>query len=109
MLKVLIVDDSFFMRAALRLQLKAIGCEVVGEAADMEQALECYRTLHPDLVTVDVVLDPDSGMRVTEKICQEDPKARILMVSAVGSRRSSKNAGRPERAAMSSNRWKSPR
>jgi two-component system chemotaxis response regulator CheY len=84
MLKVLIVDDSFFLRAALRLQLKALGCEVVGEAADMAQALECYRTLHPDVVTVDVVLDSESGMLVAEKILQEDPKARILMVSAVG-------------------------
>ncbi len=54
MLKFLIVDDSFFMRAALRLQLKAIGCEVVGEAADMEQALERYRALRPDVVTVDL-------------------------------------------------------
>ena len=84
MLKVLIVDDSFFMRAALRLQRKALGCEVVGEAADREQAMERYRALHPDLVTMDVVLDADSGILVAEKICQEDPEAKILMISAVG-------------------------
>jgi two-component system, chemotaxis family, chemotaxis protein CheY len=84
MLKVLIVDDSFFLRASLRLQLKAIGCEVVGEAADGAQALERYRVLRPDLVTVDVVLDPESGIHVAQQIIQVDPKAKILMVSAVG-------------------------
>jgi two-component system chemotaxis response regulator CheY len=86
MLNVLIVDDNFFMRSALRQQLKILGCQVVGEAATVEQGMELFRALRPDLITVDVVLDPDSGLSLAEKICKEDPKAKVLMVSAVGQR-----------------------
>jgi len=84
MLKVLVVDDSFFLRAALRLQLKALGCDVIGEASNLEEAVERYRTLRPDLVTLDVVLDPGSGIQIAKKISAEHPGAKILMVSAVG-------------------------
>ncbi len=81
--KVLIVDDSSIMRNLLRKQLTEMGCEVVGEAADGEEAVKRYRALRPDVVTMDIVLPSGTGMDVIKKIRLEDPKAKIIMVSAM--------------------------
>lgn len=50
---VLIVDDAMFMRVAIGNMLKEWGFEVIGEASNGKQAVEKYRELRPDLVTMD--------------------------------------------------------
>ena len=61
-IKVLIVDDSVFVRDVLRHHLECIGCEVVAEAENTLQALALFRTVSPSLVTLDVGVPQTGGI-----------------------------------------------
>jgi two-component system chemotaxis response regulator CheY len=64
--------------------LTQAGYEVIGEAESGAQAVEKYRALKPDLVTMDIVMPDMSGIDAVREICREDPGARVLMCSAMG-------------------------
>jgi two-component system chemotaxis response regulator CheY len=64
--------------------LNQAGYRVVGEAANGLQAVEMYRTLRPDLVTMDIIMPDMGGIDAVREIIREDPGARILMCSAMG-------------------------
>ena len=81
---VLICDDAIFMRTMVRDILTQAGFEVVGEAETGVQAVEKYQQLHPDLVTMDIVMPDMGGIDAVRQICKADPNARILMCSAMG-------------------------
>lgn len=81
---VLICDDAIFMRTMLSDILTKAGYEVVGEAETGLQAIERYRELKPDLVTMDIVMPDMGGIEAVKEIVKEDPSARILMCSAMG-------------------------
>ncbi|MEX0893339.1 MAG: response regulator [Gemmatimonadota bacterium] len=81
---VLICDDALFMRTMLGEILKQAGFEVVGEAQTGSEAVEQYRELKPDLVTMDIVMPDMGGIDAVRAIVKEFPKARILMCSAMG-------------------------
>lgn len=82
--KVLIVDDAAFMRMTLRDILTKAGFEIAGEAETGEEALSKYAQLKPDLVTMDIVMLGEGGLKAVKAIISSDPKAKILMVSAMG-------------------------
>lgn len=81
--RVLIVDDSLLMRRMIAETLANDGWEVVGEAADGQQAVEQYEVQHPDAVTLDIVMPGTDGMYALERILALDPDARIVVVSAL--------------------------
>ena len=81
---VLICDDAIFMRTMVGDILKQAGFTVVGEAETGVQAVEKYRELKPDLVTMDIVMPDMGGIDAVREITTEDPSARILMCSAMG-------------------------
>lgn len=54
--KILIVDDAAFMRMMIKDILTKNGFDVVGEAADGSQAVDKYKELKPDLVTMDITM-----------------------------------------------------
>ncbi len=81
---VLICDDALFMRTMLGNILKQAGFEVVGEAENGVEAVDRYRELRPDLVTMDIVMPDKGGIDAVRDIVQEDPDAKILMCSAMG-------------------------
>jgi two-component system chemotaxis response regulator CheY len=81
---VLICDDAVFMRTVVGDILKRAGYLVIGEAATGRQAVEKYRELKPDFVTMDIVMPELSGIEAVREICAEDPQARVLMCSAMG-------------------------
>jgi two-component system chemotaxis response regulator CheY len=81
---VLVCDDAIFMRTMISDILTQAGYEVVGEAETGSQAVQKYRDLKPDLVTMDIVMPDMSGIEAVREICKEDPDARILMCSAMG-------------------------
>jgi len=83
-LRILVVDDALFMRNMLREIFTAAGHEVVGEAGNGEEALERYRALRPDLVTMDIVMPRRSGIEALKDILRFHPQAQIVMCSALG-------------------------
>ena len=81
---VLICDDAIFMRTMIGDILRQAGFQVVGEAENGQQAVEKYRELRPDLVTMDIVMPDMGGIDAVREIIRDDPKAKILMCSAMG-------------------------
>lgn len=84
--KLMIVDDAMIIRLRIREIAVAAGWEVVGEAASGAQAVELYPALKPDLVTMDIVMPVMDGIEALRTIRQQDPEARICMVSAINQR-----------------------
>lgn len=82
--RVLLVDDAAFMRMMLRDILTQGGYEIVGEAGDGNEGVESYRSLKPDLVTLDLVMPNKDGLAALREITQVDPNATVVMVSAMG-------------------------
>ncbi len=84
MAKILIVDDSAVSRKKLRAILEAADHEIAGEAADGAEALEKYKTLTPELVTMDITMPNVDGISVLKEIMKYDPSARVVMITALG-------------------------
>lgn len=82
--KILIVDDAAFMRMMIKDILSKNGFEVVGEAADGNQAVEKYKELNPDLVTMDITMPEKDGIAALKEIKGIDGNAKIIMCSAMG-------------------------
>ena len=81
---VLVCDDAIFMRTMIGDILTQAGFEIVGEAESGLQAVQKYRELKPDLVTMDIVMPDMGGIDAVREICRQDPDAKILMCSAMG-------------------------
>ena len=81
---VLVCDDAVFMRTLLSDILSQSGFEVIGEAETGVQAIERYKQLRPDLVTMDIVMPDMGGIDAVREITKFDSNARILMCSAMG-------------------------
>jgi two-component system chemotaxis response regulator CheY len=81
---VLVCDDALFMRTMVKDILTQAGFAVVGEAENGQQAVEFYKKLKPDLVTMDIIMPEMGGIEAVKKIMEIDPQARILMCSAMG-------------------------
>ena len=81
---VLVCDDAIFMRTMISDILTQACFEIVGEAESGSQAVEKYRQLKPDLVTMDIVMPDMGGIDAVREICRDNPDAKILMCSAMG-------------------------
>ncbi len=80
---VLVVDDAAFMRMMIRDILTREGY-VIYEAVNGRDAVEKYLEVRPDLVTMDITMPGMSGLEALQSIRDQDPGARVLMVSAMG-------------------------
>jgi two-component system chemotaxis response regulator CheB len=79
--RVLIVDDSAFMRHMLNRMLGAIpALEVVGAASDGEEGLRLARELRPDVITLDVEMAVLDGLAMLKRLMLETP-TRVVMLS----------------------------
>ncbi|MGA2975118.1 MAG: response regulator [Spirochaetia bacterium] len=81
---ILIVDDLSFMRMIQKEILTEKGYIVAGEAADGLEAVEKFRSLRPDLVLLDITMPNMNGLDAMRKIFSIDPKAKVIMCSALG-------------------------
>ncbi len=84
-LKILLADDSAFMRKVLKNTLeKQNKAEVVGEASNGAEAIEKYGELAPDLVFMDIVMPEVTGIDAVKGIMKDHPDATIIMCSSMG-------------------------
>lgn len=86
MARILVCDDSAFMRMMLKRVLIDNGHEIVGEAGDGMEAVQLYRQHKPDLITMDITMPKMDGIQAVTHIHEEDPLVRIVMVTALGQR-----------------------
>jgi len=84
MATVLIVDDAAFMRISIKNMLTKNGYEVIGEAENGAIGVQMYKDLTPDIVTMDITMPEMSGLDALKEIQKHDPKAKVVMVSAMG-------------------------
>ena len=82
--KILIADDSAFMRIYLKRILAEAGYKDTVEAADGREMLIRYEQEHPDLVILDIVMPDMDGIEALHELMRLDPKANVVMVTAVG-------------------------
>lgn len=84
MTKVLVVDDAKFMRVTLATMLQNENYEIAGEAANGKEAIEMYKELKPDIVTMDITMPIMNGIDAIKAIMDFDPNAKIVVCSAMG-------------------------
>lgn len=82
--RILIIDDSFYMRTILKNILTDKGYEVVGEAPNGSAALQLASELSPDLITLDVILPDTTGLELLKRFREDNQDAKVVMVSAMG-------------------------
>jgi two-component system chemotaxis response regulator CheY len=76
--KIMVVDDAAFMRTMIKDIIISMGHEIVGEAANGEEALRLYPIIRPDLVTMDITMPVMDGVNAVREIRKIDPQARLI-------------------------------
>ena len=84
MANILIVDDSRTSRKMLRNLLEENGHIVVGEAKDGQEGVNLAKELNPDVITLDITMPVLDGIGALELIKQDNPNAKVIMVTAAG-------------------------
>lgn len=82
--RIMVVDDTAFMRLTLRKLLEKAGHQVVAEAENGAEALERYAQVHPDLVTLDLVMPVMDGIATLKELSRRDPGCRVIVCSSMG-------------------------
>lgn len=85
---VLVVDDAVIMRMSLKKIIEKAGHEVAGEAGNGEEALEIYKKLKPDLVTMDITMPDVDGYEGLKLIKEFDSEAKVIMITSIGQKAS---------------------
>ena len=87
LIRILIADDHFVVRQGLAtLLVPRNGMQVVGEAANGREAVEQARTLQPDVILMDMLMPEMDGPGAIKLIKQDNPYARILVLTSFGER-----------------------
>lgn len=82
--KVLVIDDSPFIFKAVKKALEPHGFEIVGHAENGKVGIDIYDRLMPDVVTLDITMPIMDGLETASRIFAKNPRARIIMLSAMG-------------------------
>jgi NarL family two-component system response regulator LiaR len=83
MIRILIADDHAVVREGLRTLIRSEpGMELVGEASDGHEAVQKARSLHPDVILIDLLMPRMNGLEAIQEIKQEDEDARILVLTS---------------------------
>ena len=81
--KVMIVDDSRMVHLEMLKFLERSDYEVTSYCRDGESAVKAYQSTHPDVVTMDILMPGMDGLETARAILEENPEARIIMVSSL--------------------------
>lgn len=82
--QILLVDDAAFMRMMLKDILTKAGYDIAGEASNGNEAINKYKELKPDLVTLDITMPEKDGIETLKEIKGFDDNATVIMCSAMG-------------------------
>lgn len=82
--RVLVCDDSKFMRLHIRNILEKVGYREIYEAENGKVALEKYEEVSPDMVFMDIIMPEKDGVSAVRDIIEYDHDANIVMCSAMG-------------------------
>lgn len=82
--RILIVDDTAFMRMMIKDILTKNGYEVAGEAENGIRAIDKYKELSPDLVIMDITMPELDGIEAVKEIKKINSESKIIMCSAMG-------------------------
>ena len=82
--RILVCDDTVFMRKMLTEILTENGYEVVGEAENGKVAVEKYKQLNPDLTLMDITMPEMDGVSALIGIIESNADANVVMCSAMG-------------------------
>jgi len=81
-ISVFLADDHTIVRDGLRYLLEAHGgIKVVGEAGNGRDAVRAVKKLRPDVVVMDILMADLNGIEATDRICQECPATRVVILS----------------------------
>jgi two-component system chemotaxis response regulator CheY len=88
MAKILVVDDAKIMRMSIKNMLHDLGHKVIGEADSGYSAINEYKNLHPDIVTMDITMpqvnDIADGIEAVKQIMEYDKNAKIVIITSHG-------------------------
>ncbi len=84
MARVLVVDDAVFMRKMVSDALSKGGHEIIGEAANGQEAVQQFQSLKPEVTTLDITMPEKDGIAALKEILAGDPAAKVVMCSALG-------------------------
>src|ERR671928_2066170 len=82
--RILLVDDHPLTRSALAALLAQHAFDVVGEAADGEQAIEAAEQLAPDLVLLDLSMPGLDGLSALPRLREAAPESEVVVLTASG-------------------------
>ena len=85
--RVLLVDDSTYMRVKIKSLVEKLGYQVVGEGSNGKEGVEKYKMLRPDILLMDITMPEMDGVEALRQIMRFDPKAIVVMISAMGQER----------------------
>jgi two-component system chemotaxis response regulator CheY len=80
----MIVDDAAFMRMALKKILVRLGIEVIAEAENGVSAIQKFKELKPDIITMDITMPEMTGIEALREIRKISSEVRVVMVTAMG-------------------------
>ncbi len=88
MAKILVVDDAKIMRMSIKNMLSDLGHKVIGEADSGYSAINEYKKLNPDIVTMDITMPQENdiadGIEAVKQIIAYDKNAKIIMITSHG-------------------------
>lgn len=91
-LKVMICDDSIFVRKKMKEAVMAAGVTDIIDASDGQQAIDKYKEEKPDLVFMDIIMPVKDGVAALTEIKSFDSNAKVIMASSVGTQENLKEA-----------------
>lgn len=84
---IVIVDDSKFLLKSIKVFMEEeLGFDVVGIGHNGVEAIELYKSLKPDIITLDITMPQKDGQQALKELLEIDPDAKIVMMSAIRGR-----------------------
>ena len=88
----LVTDDALIIREMIKDAATNCGWTITGEATNGQEAIEQYEVCKPDVMTLDLVMPEFDGLHALRGIIEQDPNAKVLVVSALDQQQVLKDA-----------------